>query len=202
MATIKQYAQLEARIHTNDLDALMARWEFGHMLLAERGAAKRLPNGRIEELLHACHSCSSVEAFRTEVSRRMTFAERYPTREKAQAAFKTYESWHQIVNYAFLIPLPLPDRDEHPLGELHWDTWDLGDNPRAVDRLNLLDWVEGLLVDARNRLAAAQQHHGADVADLVNRVDLLLYDLDRRWEAIVHGGLSPDRGLMAYASAT
>ncbi len=198
------YAELEARIHTDDLDALMARWEFGRMLLAERGDAGRLPDGRIEELLHACNSRSTLGAFRLEVWRRRTFAELYPTEEKVRAAFASFGSWHQICNYGFHVSPPEEQADidaEKPLGELHWDTWELGDDQRAKDRVTLLDWVEGSLVSARERLLALHQYQGADVDDLLGQLDLLLYDLDRRFEAIVHGGLQRDRGLMAYVSA-
>ena len=104
--TAERYAELEARIQKSDTDALLARLAFGLDLLAERGDAGRLPNGRIEELLHACNSRSTLDAFRLEVWRRMHFAERYPTEELALAALDTFGSWHRICDHGFGVAEP------------------------------------------------------------------------------------------------
>jgi len=179
--TAERYAELEARIQKSDTDALLARLAFGLDLLAERGDAGRLPNGRIEELLHACNSRSTLDAFRLEVWRRMHFAERYPTEELALAALDTFGSWHRICDHGFGVAEPEAENtNDKPLGELHWETWDQGDDPRAPLRLSLLSWVEDALVTARDRLVS-------------------LHDISHRFEAIVHGGLERDRGLMLYA---
>jgi hypothetical protein len=94
--TIKQYKELETLILKSDLAALLARWEFGRKLLKERGDAKRLPNGRVEQLLHACNSSSTVAAYAVELHRRMQFAELYPSDAKVRAAFHEYGSWSEI----------------------------------------------------------------------------------------------------------
>jgi len=87
---------------------------------------------------------------------------------------------------------------EVPLADLAWDTWELGDDRRAKIRLDLLEMVEAALATARERLFAVQSN-GGDVNEPLDHVQRALYDIDQRFEAIVHGGLSRDRGLMLYA---
>jgi len=89
------------------------------------------------------------------------------------------------------------DGDDKPLGELAWDTWELGDDPRAKIRLGLLEMVEAALATARERLFAVQSN-GGDVNELLDDVQRTLHRLDQRFEAIVHGGLSRGRGLLRY----
>lgn len=89
-AMMKQYKMLEARVRKGDLDALLARWEFGRKLLEERGDAKRLPNGRREQLSNALGISTQ------EINARMAFAERCPTEAKVRAAFKEFGSWRAI----------------------------------------------------------------------------------------------------------
>ena len=92
----KQYKSLEQRITKGDLDALLARWEFGRKLLAERGDAKRMADGRVEELHRDCNMRVTVTGYRMELSRRMRFAEQYPTAVNVRAAFKEFGTWHAI----------------------------------------------------------------------------------------------------------
>jgi hypothetical protein len=91
-------------------------------------------------------------------------------------------------------------KNEKPLGELHWDTWDLKDE-RARDRLELLEESWDLLESAREKLVTLYQYHGADVREMITKLDALRADLDHRFEEIVHGGLSQDRGLLKLISA-
>ena len=87
---IEGYRRLEGRIKEHDLDALLARWECGRLLIEERGDKERLPNGRLEELANALASS------RAELKNRIQFAEQYPTEAKVRAAFKEFGSWHAI----------------------------------------------------------------------------------------------------------
>jgi hypothetical protein len=84
------YEQLENRIKKGDLDALLARWEFGRKLLEEQGDAGRLPNGRREQLSNALDISGS------EIDNRKQFAEQYSTEATAEAAFKYHGSWYAI----------------------------------------------------------------------------------------------------------
>jgi len=96
--TIKQYEQLEARIRKGDLSALLARWRFGRKLLEERGEKERLPKGRVEAIMRSTGNTGvTYEAYKMELSRRMRFAERYPTKAQAVAAFDEFGSWRAIV---------------------------------------------------------------------------------------------------------
>lgn len=84
------YRPLEALIRTSDLQGVLVRWQFGRHLLEERGAAKRLPNKRLEQLCRALHNS------RRELAYRMQFAERYPSEAAARAAFSEHGSWSAI----------------------------------------------------------------------------------------------------------
>jgi hypothetical protein len=111
----------------------------------------------------------------------------------------TADAVTRFVDWWIAVRMRAPDDDDKPLGDLAWDVWELGDDPRAKIRLGLLEMAEAALATARERLVAVQSN-GGDVSELLHRVALLLYDLDRRCEAIAHGGLQRDRGLMLFAS--
>ncbi len=90
--SLRAYGALEKRIAKSELEALVARWEFGALLLQERRAngGKQLPHGRLDQLCKALHLSGS------DVHNRMQFAEQYQRREVANALAK-YGSWHEIV---------------------------------------------------------------------------------------------------------
>src|SRR5688572_1485835 len=98
MSTTKRYAQLEARIYKGDGEATEARWEFGRMLLTVRGNKKQLPHGFAAKLYENLDMRVqvSLSAYQKELSRRMQFAEQYPTKAKVRVAFKKYVSWSAI----------------------------------------------------------------------------------------------------------
>jgi len=109
------YQEIEGRICKGRLDALLARWEFGRQLLAERvdgkrdKEGKRLPNGRREELSNALGISSS------EIDHRMRFADRFPTEEEVRTAFQEYGSWYAICQKGIYgVPAqPPPDDPYH-----------------------------------------------------------------------------------------
>ncbi len=86
------YRKLEAQVRGGELDALMARWEFGARLLDERRASggKQLPQGRLDQL------CEALNLSGAEIHNRMQFAEEYQKQEVANALAQ-YHSWHEIV---------------------------------------------------------------------------------------------------------
>jgi hypothetical protein len=84
------YQQLDACIKENDLGAMLARWECGKHLLAERGEAGRLPNGRLEELSNA------LDVSRSELNNRMRFAIHTLSEADVQTALTVYGSWFAI----------------------------------------------------------------------------------------------------------
>ncbi len=87
------YTALERRIADADADGVIARWEFGKALLAEREAhgGNQLPPGRIQEVCAALGKTRS--SFEREIRWRMKLAERYPTREEVGTAVPTFGSW-------------------------------------------------------------------------------------------------------------
>jgi hypothetical protein len=95
-ATTKQYKPLEKRIRKGDLDALLARWQFGRKLLAVRGSAKQLPHGFAATLHAKLDTGVQLAAYQRELSRRMMFAEQYPSEKMVRAALKEYGSWSAI----------------------------------------------------------------------------------------------------------
>jgi hypothetical protein len=91
-SSLESYKALEERISKSDLDALLARWEFGSQLLEERRAhGKQLPRGRLEEICEALHLGGA------EIHNRMQFAEEKPTKEEVANALAKYGSWYEIV---------------------------------------------------------------------------------------------------------
>src|SRR6266700_2942406 len=94
--TTKQYERLEVRIRKGDLDALLARWVFGRKLLAVRGEAPQLPHGFAAKLHENLDTGVQLAAYQKELSRRMLFAEQYPSETKVRAALKEFGSWSAI----------------------------------------------------------------------------------------------------------
>lgn len=80
------YSALEAKIVSGETTAILARWEFGKALLAER-VGKQLPAGRLGEV------ATAVNQTTRELQYRMRLAERYPTEDKVRTAVRTYGSW-------------------------------------------------------------------------------------------------------------
>jgi hypothetical protein len=92
----QQIADADARADGAASEGIRARWEFGKLLLQERYArgGKQLPNGRMAEIVQA------TDLSRADISRRMQFAEKFPTEGQVSRACETYKSWTQIVSQA------------------------------------------------------------------------------------------------------
>jgi hypothetical protein len=86
-----EYLAIEAKIDGAEGDGVMARWEFGRRLLAERKAngGNQLPHGRLDEV------CLTIGKSRTEIQNRVQFAEQYE-REEVPIALGTFGDWHGI----------------------------------------------------------------------------------------------------------
>jgi hypothetical protein len=86
------YIDLDLRVDAAEGDGILARWEFGRRLLAERAAhgGNQLPHGRIEEI------CAAIAKRPTEVRSRIQFAEEYDTEPKVTDALVTFGSWRDI----------------------------------------------------------------------------------------------------------
>jgi hypothetical protein len=109
----QQIADADARADRAANEGIRARWEFGMLLLQERHArgGKQLPNGRMAEIVRA------TALSRADISRRMQFAERFPTESQVSQACETYKSWTQIVSKALPTRSAAGDLDTDPFAE-------------------------------------------------------------------------------------
>lgn len=83
----------EERITKGEHDGLLARWEFGrHLLRCREG--KQLPKGLLATLVTK-HGIS-----RSEIQRRIQFAETFTTKEEVSHACSTYRTWRQVTSKA------------------------------------------------------------------------------------------------------
>lgn len=90
---IREYVQLDAAVDGAERDGIVARWEFGLLMLQERDAngGKQLPTGRLGELSNATGKTGR------ELQYRAKFAELYTSEEEVRNAFRTFGSWYEIV---------------------------------------------------------------------------------------------------------
>jgi hypothetical protein len=84
---------LDRRVDAAESDGILARWEFGKALLAER-KGKQLPKGRLDEV------AALIGKQPREVQCRMQFAERFPTENEVRDAVTHFDSWRRIVHEA------------------------------------------------------------------------------------------------------
>jgi N6-adenosine-specific RNA methylase IME4 len=87
-----RYIELDRKVDEAEGNGIMARWEFGLLVLAERGDRKQLPNGRLDEI------AAAIGKSRQEVVRRAAFAFLYPTPDQVAHAMSNFGSWYGIVN--------------------------------------------------------------------------------------------------------
>lgn len=87
---LERLVHIDQEIDANEDRAIVARWEFGHQLLAVREGAK-LPSGYRAALVERTGKSA------TELTYRMQFAEAYPTREALFNALNNGpSSWREI----------------------------------------------------------------------------------------------------------
>src|SRR5437773_604509 len=91
MGEVQVYERLEARITKGDVDALLARWEFGKKLNEEHLRRDGVSMyGLVDELSNA------LEISTAEIYNRAQFAREYDTEAEVRAALKEYGSWYAI----------------------------------------------------------------------------------------------------------
>jgi N6-adenosine-specific RNA methylase IME4 len=91
-----RYIELDRKVDEAEGSGIMARWEFGQEVLADR-VGKKLPVGRLEEIANA------IGKDLREVQRRAAFAAIYPDIESLRHAVTQYGSWHEIVSEGLTI---------------------------------------------------------------------------------------------------
>ncbi|AUH69681.1 MULTISPECIES: hypothetical protein [Gordonia] len=82
--------QADASIRDSYVVSVFARWEWGKHVLAERGDAGRLRNGRMTELV------ALSGRSRSELSYRIQLAERYVSEAELSTVVDGCESWTQV----------------------------------------------------------------------------------------------------------
>jgi hypothetical protein len=89
------YKALDKKVDSAEGDGLIARWEFGQRLLAEREAngGNQLPHGRLDEIAEV------IGKKRAEIKNRMQFAAEYDTTEKVANASATFGSWYEVCKH-------------------------------------------------------------------------------------------------------
>ncbi|MEX7473713.1 hypothetical protein AB4Z39_28875 [Mycobacterium adipatum] len=89
--TLDDLAPIQNRIASSESESIVARWEFGHVLIKQR-KGKQLPNGLRQKV--ADHF--GLEA--SEITRRMQLADKFAAREEVHAACEKHGgSWRQII---------------------------------------------------------------------------------------------------------
>lgn len=87
---VERLVHIDRSIDENESNGIRARWEFGQLMLAARDGAGRLPNGYLAELVER------TGKGRDELSKRVRFADRYPTEDQLCDAITQFGSWYQI----------------------------------------------------------------------------------------------------------
>lgn len=88
---IERLVHIDQRIDANESDALRARWEFGHQMLAARDGAGRLPNGYLAALVERTGKS------RSELGHRVRFAAKFPTEGELSNALDSFgTSWLEV----------------------------------------------------------------------------------------------------------
>jgi len=88
--TIERLVHIDQRIDANESEALHARWEFGHQMLAARDGMGRLPNGYLAELVERTGKS------RSELGHRARFAAKFPTEAELSNALDSFSSWFDV----------------------------------------------------------------------------------------------------------
>ena len=99
-----RYVELDRAVDRAEDDGIMARWEFGREVLAER-VGKKLPTGRLDAI------AAAIGKDIREVQRRAAFAALYLTPESLRHAVTQYGSWHSIVEDALTVNPRLGAKD-------------------------------------------------------------------------------------------
>jgi hypothetical protein len=174
------YARLEARITKNDVEALLARWEWGGLALKERGDNKQLKWGRLDELSNA------LGRSRSELQARIKFAEQYATEAQVREAFTKYGSWHAICRKGIWREKSTGGwREDTDTDAVHQAVYVLGQAARKFldvgslgDRYMSMIINDHELLDAEGDLSLTGLYNG--MLELRRRVDCALEAIGKR----------------------
>jgi hypothetical protein len=118
--SISRLTAIEKKIVDSDNDGLRARWESGKELLTVRGIRKYLPRGYAEQAMQA------LSVSRSELTKRLKFAELYPTDSECDNAVTTFGSWHEVVKSGLKDPNkpPVQRKPKQVASPSHEDSFD------------------------------------------------------------------------------
>jgi len=159
--TLAKLAALEFQIQDTDKAGMLKRWEFGHELLKRRVKYKGRDVVPPELMTLTKKECGIGQ---TEITKRIQFAEKYPTRKQASDAVASYPSWRRM--------------QKEGLVEKKRTA-----KPRAKKTVHSMDWTLGRL---KQEVAKAYAQHTTltrdqvkDVEDLLKSLTQLLNQLDQ-----------------------
>jgi hypothetical protein len=160
-ATLARLASLEFQIQDTEKEGMLKRWEFGRELLKRRVTYKGQQIVPRELMTLTIKQCGISQ---TEITKRIKFAERYPTKKEASDAITTYPSWYRMTHEGLI--------------EKKRTT-----KPRAKQPFHHMAW---LLKRIKQEVAKAQTHHATltraqvqDVEDLLKSLTELLNQVDQ-----------------------
>lgn len=163
--TLARLESIEYQIQDTDKNGMLKRWEFGHELLKRRVTYKGQPIVPRELMMLTIKQCGIS---RGEISKRIKFAERYPTKKEACDAITTYPSWYRMTHEG------LVEKKRTA-------------KPRAKKPVHHMAWLLGRI---KQEVAKAQLHHAIltreqvkDVEDLVKSLTELLNQVDQNDDA-------------------
>jgi hypothetical protein len=162
--TLAKLASLEHQIQDTNKEGMLKRWEFGHELLKRRTTYKGQQIVPRELMTLTIKQCGIS---RVEISWRVKFAERYPTKKEASRAIEAYPSWTQMKK-------GLIDKKR-------------ATKPRAKNVVQSIGWT---LKKLKQEVTKAQMSHATltreqvqDVEDLLKSLTQLLNQIDQNDDA-------------------
>jgi hypothetical protein len=96
--TLAKLASLEHQIQDTDKEGMLKRWEFGHELMKRRVPNPVQKKQQIVPPELMALTIKQCGISRQEISYRIQFAERYPTKKDASTGVEAHPSWIQMKN--------------------------------------------------------------------------------------------------------
>jgi hypothetical protein len=163
--TLAKLKSFEETVLEDDRSAMEARWLFGRELLNKRVNYKGqlgVPGDLMARTKEEC------QLSRAEISRRIKFAERYPTKKECSHAVRTFPTWHQMVKQGLIEKKREPSKKS--LAKSHSARWVVKRLIKEVDR-------------AFSHHATLTRDQVKDLEQLHAKVQALLNQIDRNDDA-------------------
>jgi hypothetical protein len=162
--TLARLASLEFQMQDTDKEGMLKRWEFGRELLKRRVPNPVQKRQQIVPRELMALTIKQCGISRQEISYRIQFAERYPTKRDASTAVEAYPTWTQMKKKGLV--------DNKRTAK-----------PRAKKTVRSMAWLLGRLkqeVDkAQTQHATLTREQVRDVEDLLKSLTQLLEQVDQ-----------------------